>query len=122
VGSTVPTNVSSIVIGSGANVSHSYSMVFGSGTSTLNNQVVFGASDPLTTGQLAVHDFVVRGYNGGVLDTLEAVDNPVDSGDLNLGVTGLKVVYTQGAAVSNKTLKAAALANLPIGALVAYLE
>jgi len=65
---------------------------------------------------------VVRGYNGAALNTLDAVDNPVDSGNPNLAVSGLTVVVTQGAALSNKTLKAAPFANLPGGALVAYLE
>jgi trimeric autotransporter adhesin len=112
---------SSGVIGPSANVSHSSSMVFGSGaTSTSNNQVVFGLSGGGSPGSQAVHEFVVRGYNGGNLNTLGVIDNPTDSGDPNLAVTGLSVVVIQNTALANKTLKAAPLANLPGGALVAY--
>jgi hypothetical protein len=119
--STVSTNVSSVVVGDSANVSHSYTMVFGSNaTSTADHQVIFGVSG--SAGAYAIHEFVVRGYNGAALNTLDAVDNPVDSGNPNLAVSGLTVVVTQGAALSNKTLKAAPFANLPGGALVAYLE
>lgn len=112
---------SSIVVGASANVSHSYSQVYGAGaTSTANNQVVFGLSVGATPGLYAVHQFVVRGYNGAALNTLSVIDNPVDSGDPNLGVTGLTVVYIQNSVVTNQTLKAALLVNLPPGALVTY--
>jgi hypothetical protein len=112
---------SGIAVGEGATVSHAISAVFGvQAVSTAANQVVFGTS--ASTGAFAVHDFVVRGYNGGVLNTLEAIDNPVDSGNPDRGVTGLTVVYIQNNVVTNKTLKAAPYASLPAGALVAYFE
>jgi hypothetical protein len=124
-GSTAPTVNSSVVIGAHANVSHYCSQVYGvEATSSANNQVVFGQSGAGggSAGQWAVHQLVVRGYNGGALNTLDAVDNPVDSGDPNLAVSGLTVVVTQSTVVTNKTLKAAPFASLPGGALVAYLE
>jgi hypothetical protein len=114
---------SSVVLGPSANVSHSYAMVFGAGaTSTGANQVVFGLSGGGTPGLCAVHQLVVRGYNGGNLNTLDVVDNPAGSGDPNLGVSGLTIVYTQNGTVSNKTLKAALLVNVPGTALVAYFD
>jgi hypothetical protein len=114
-----PASLSSIAIGAHSFVSNAYSMAFGTQSQTLaNNQVVFGSSS--SAGAYAAHEFVVRGYNGAALNTIDVVDNPVDSGNPNLGVTGLTVVYTQNAVVTNQTLKAALLANLPGGALVAY--
>jgi hypothetical protein len=112
---------SSVVVGVGASVAHSFSLVFGADAdSTANNQVVFGTSD--SPGTAAIHQLVVRGYNGGAVNTLDVVDNPVDSGNPNLAVSGLTVVVTQNTVVTNKTLKAAPFASLPGGALVAYLE
>jgi hypothetical protein len=116
-----PSSLSAIAIGAHAFVSNAHSMAFGTQSQTLSdNQTVFGSS--AFDGAYAVHDFVVRGYNGSAFVTLEAIDNPVDSGNPDRGVTGLTVVYIQNSVVSNKTLKAAPFASLPAGALVAYFD
>ena len=110
-----------VAIGAGAIVSNNHSLAFGRESQTLaDNQVVFGQSAGSSPGAWAIHEFVVRGYNGAAVNTIDVIDNPTDSGNPNLGVTGLTVVYIQNSAVSNKTLKAALLANLPPGALVTY--
>jgi hypothetical protein len=58
--------------------------------------------------------FQVRGYNGVSLDLIKAVDTPA------AGSTGLSVIYNDGAATTNKTLRAAA--SPPVGALLLYVD
>jgi hypothetical protein len=78
---------------------------------------VAGANEMVVGGSLLANSFrtfQVRGFNGVTLNTIRAIDTP------SAGETGLSVIYNNGVAVTNKTLKAAA--SPPVGALLLYVD
>jgi hypothetical protein len=103
-----------IAIGPSTNASGSYAIALGASAAASANTMIVGDNASATT---AIHQFAVRGYSGGVLDTISAIDNPAVAGE-----TGLTLTYYDGANVSNKTLKASTLALLPANSLVIYVD
>lgn len=105
-----------IAVGNNSYAHANYAIALG--TRALNNtanSMVVGRND-LGGGDYAVHAFSVMGYNGAALYTVRAVDNPAS------GSTGLTVVFYNGSAYSNKTLKAATSGSVPGGSLYAYFD
>lgn len=75
-----------------------------------------GANECVIGGLLAAtafHLFNVKGFNGGSLDVLKAVDNP------GANDTGLTVTYNDGATTTSKQISAAVAP--PVGALLLYM-
>ena len=96
-----------IGIGNGITMTGSVAIALGSGVGATSNQFVAGSTAS------PYHTFVVRGNNGGAIDTLVAIDNPV------AGSTGLSITFNDGATTASKVVKAAAVP--PGGSLVLYM-
>lgn len=88
-----------------------HAIAFGSSAVAGANTMIVGNN---TNTAMAIHQFSVQGYNGSVLDTISAVDNPTD------GCFGLSVVYNVGGTYSNKTIKGAV--TPPTGAILLYAD
>jgi len=100
----------SVAIGRSASVLGGYGLAFGASASANASEAVLGHS----TATEALHTFVVRGYNGGVLDTISAIDNPADQ------CFGLSIVWNNAGSFSNKTIKGAV--SPPVGSILLYAD
>lgn len=105
----VITNSNAIAIGTGTTVSGLDGIAFGHGATATASQFIVGDS---TNG--ALHYFAVRGNNGGVLDTIRAIDTPAD------GETGLTIVFNAAGSYTNKTVKGAVAP--PGGSILLYMD
>jgi hypothetical protein len=87
-------------------------------TTTKDNQVVFGDNTGTHAGGVtvsAIHEFIVRGYNAGVIDTLNVTDAPANDYQ-----TGLSIPYRfSGGAVAGEPVYAQLVP--PTGSLLLYI-
>lgn len=121
--SSIVNNFQSICVGTSASSSGANGIALGAFATCAANVCSIGCSagpSSIPT-DMSIHTFAVRGWDltagggtGAAIDTIKAVDNPAS------GSTGLTVVYYDGLAYANKTIKAAS--SLPIGAMYLYIE
>jgi hypothetical protein len=124
-GYDIATSVSAshtVAIGAGARVSAPHTIALGAfAATTVANSMEVGSSLPVgldPAGTAAIHTMRVKGYNitaGTGLDTVYATDNPLVAGE-----TGLSIVCNVAAALSNKTIKAAAAPT--VGSMYLYIN
>jgi hypothetical protein len=98
-----------IGIGAGTSVTGDYGVAIGASATAGANELVAGNSSATE----ALHVFTIKGYNGGVLDTIRADDNPAAD------TVGLSLVYNDGATIANRQVKASVAP--PVGAVYLYL-
>lgn len=110
-GSVGNTATSAMAMGLFASATGSYAIAFGASAIAGANTMIVGDN---ANGATAMHLFAVRGYNGGVLDTISAIDNPAD------GSFGLSIVYNASGTYSNKTIKGAV--SPPVGSILLYAD
>ena len=99
----------SIAWGQGATVTGPVAMAMGRNSTAGANEWVAGATSH------AIHEIIIRGNNGGAINTLRAIDNP------GANVSGLYVTYNNGATTTSKNVLAGVL-PLPVGSLILYVD
>lgn len=93
---------------------HNESIAMGMGAATTDaNQMIVGSSDPGVGAP--IHEFIVRGYNGSAIDTINVTDNPANDYQ-----TGLSIPYRfSGGAVAGEPVYAQLVP--PTGSLLLYI-
>jgi len=111
-GSAIPLGLTAaIALGISTNATGSYAIALGASAVAGANTMIVGDNTNLLR---AIHQFTVRGHNGGVLDTISAIDNPASE------AFGLTLVYNADGTFSNKTVKG--LVSPPVGAILLYVD
>ncbi len=116
-GVSIAANSRGIAIGPGATTTsdtHHWAIALGLNASAGNDEFIVGKSNTAGDPDSSIHHFQIQGYNGGNLNTIDAIDNPA------AGDTGLMIVYNTAGVFSNKTVHASA--SPPAGALLLYID
>ena len=114
---SIPANSRGIAIGPGAQTTsdtHHWAIALGAAAVAGNDEFIVGASNHIEDPDSSIHHFQVQGYNGGNLNTIDAIDNPA-SGDI-----GLSIVYNAAGTYSQKTVHASA--SPTAGKLLLYID